>query len=73
MITQELEIFMKREGDKLSVAIAARQLGPVYHPSTFHQNIHEIERKVQKSPSHHKLRILFNAMTISRRDYASLW
>lgn len=47
MITQELEIFMKREGDKLSVVIAARQLGLVYHPLTFHQNIHEIERKVQ--------------------------
>lgn len=68
MSRQEWEIFMKREGEKVLDAPATGQLGLVYQLSVSHQNIHEMYRRRQKAPSHHKRRILFNAWKISRRN-----
>lgn len=51
-------------GKGTSGCYCSGQLGLVYFPSVSHQNIHETQKKMQKSPSHHKPSIMFNTLSI---------
>lgn len=66
MITEEWEKFMKKE-KKFMNLIALDSWGSLSFPVSY-QNIHETEKKMQKSPHHHKLRIILNTLSIPRRN-----
>lgn len=66
MITEEWEKFMKKE-KKFVDLIALDSWAWLSFPVSY-QNIHETEKRMQKSPHHHKLRIILNILSISRRN-----